>query len=54
MDDLSQEGQMVGGSHGIPDDLERVLMFLMVHFIAHTWGISRRGKDEDFCGFTFK
>ena len=37
---------MVGGSHGIPDDLERVLMFLMVHFIAHTWGISRRGKDE--------
>lgn len=54
MDDLSQEGQMVGGSDGIPDDLERVLMFLMVHVIAHTWGIRRRGKDEDFCGFTFK
>lgn len=45
---------MVGGSDGIPDDLERVLMFLMIHFIAHTWGISRRGKDEDFCGFPFK
>lgn len=54
MDDLSQEGQMVVGSDGTPNDLERVLMFLMVCSIAHTWGISRRGKDEDFCGFTFK
>lgn len=39
---------MVGGSDGLPDDLRRVLMFLMIHFIAYTWGISRRGKDEDF------
>lgn len=42
MDDLGQNGQVVGGSDGIADNLERVLIFLIVH--SHcTYGGSAEG-----------
>lgn len=56
IDDFGQEGHEIHSSDGIADNLERVLLYLIVHESSHCThgGINRWDKDEDFYGFTFK
>ena len=52
MDDLGQRGQAVGGTGGIADNLEGVLIILRVHAHHKHGGISRRGRGDDPLGPT--
>ena len=47
MDDLGLRVQAVGGTGGIADNLERVVILLMAHAHHKHEGISRMGRDDD-------
>lgn len=54
MDDLGQGGQAIGGTRGIVDNLEGLVILLIVHTHHKHGGIHSSGRDDDPLGSTFQ
>ena len=54
MDNLGQAGQIVGGTGGVADYLEGVVILFMVHTHHKHGSIGRRRRDDDLLGATLQ